>query len=222
MGYAPRALRLPVNGLAVAILILIASSRLIAGPLLTPIASTFDSNADGWVAIDNGASLGTFIGSGGSPGGFFKIGDANQFGADKFKANAPAKFLNSISAYDGGTFSFDVYVFSSGTFDNSGFGTVRLIGPGGTASLDFAAANPAAHVWTTYSKPFAAADWGVSQATWSAILADVDSFTIELEAMSGDDSAGVDNVTLTPEPTASLLLAIAGPFLMRRKRLSSR
>ncbi|MDZ7616344.1 MAG: hypothetical protein U1E05_05025, partial [Patescibacteria group bacterium] len=68
-----------------------------------------------------------------------------------------------------------------------------------TATQQIATSPPTAR-WNTYRGSFTAAAFGVSADDWKAILADVTSLTINLNAFQGvpNETLGFDNIVLRP------------------------
>ena len=78
--------------------------------------------------------------------------------------------------------------------------------------------------WINRSVPLTADQWelrvGSGTASFEDVLADAELY-INLEISQGPIptlEAGIDNVTLVPEPTSGLLIAAAALVLMRRRR----
>ena len=183
----------------------------------TTLSATFDTDAEGWTAQDGDLS---WQATGGNGGGYIAISDANrQF----MLAVAGSSFNGNLSAYDGGTLSFDVIQTTGSGSGFASFGTVRIAGGGFEASADLFAGQ-AGSTWTTASGGFDAGAFGVSQATWDAILTNVSSFLIDVENTDQvNETVGLDNVTLiaaVPLPAGGLLLigALGGLAAMRRRR----
>ncbi len=170
------------------------------------ITSTFDTDRDGWVAIDNQSGPNpTYQPNGGNPGGFISVIDGVGGTATYFVA--PSKFLANKSAYFGGTLQFDLQVSVT---PNSSTAGVRLRGGGITLvklltpEFSLPAIAPA---WSTYSfRLDESVAWRVTSttgplATPAQIQSVLDSLT-EL-AINGEystaaaDGGGLDNVMLT-------------------------
>jgi hypothetical protein len=189
----------------------IVASRPAAG--LT-IQSTFDSGLEGWTAFAIGTS---WQSSGGNPGGYLR-------GDDQPNASyliAPAAFLGNLSAFDGGQLSFDHIAID---LDN-----MPIAGAGGEVTIFSGAQSATADLltplltWQTGSVPLTAAAWGVSQATWTGILANVTGIHVVIDSTVGVGTDGFDNFTMvTPEPATALLLGggIAAMARSTRRRSS--
>ncbi|MEM8874938.1 MAG: PEP-CTERM sorting domain-containing protein [Planctomycetota bacterium] len=105
-----------------------------------PISSTFDTDLDGWSAlgfdvdvsviplgvdfteVDNTTDM-VHSATGGNPGGYAELTDAIE--EPSSFASAPAKFRGDLSAYVGGTLSFDYALFDAGT-PNSGISPLTV------------------------------------------------------------------------------------------------
>jgi hypothetical protein len=122
-------------------------------------------------------------------------------------------FLGDLTAFDGGTLSFDMATFAGGGPTFPSFGNLRIQGGGLVATNDVAASAPVGG-WQNYSTAFDAASWGVSSADWLTILSNVTLFGIPTDAFDGADTIGIDNVTLSainpvPVPAAAWLFGTA-------------
>ena len=187
------------------------------------IISTFDTDLDGWTT-DN---PGTFqhMSSGGNPGGFLLLDNDELAIAHIF---APSKFLGDLSAFNGGSFSFDGNLLASGGsfYNNSDdYGVIQISGTAGTATLDLVpgGAIPPLNSWATFSADLDAASWSVTQTQWNAILSDVTSIRISAEALFGEEIHGFDNLRLTavPEPSSGVLVATFLGFTVMIRRHGS-
>ena len=201
---------------------------LIAGTLLVvgaqqsraiEIKSTFDADLESWTVLGGNAS---FIAAGGNPGGAIRATD--NAGSPFMQLNAPAAFLGDLSAFNGGTLSFDVReesgsgtLWNPGNFDFDGdFGVITISGNGDTVTLDpdglGTFSNPA---FTTISGGLTAANFGRTEGQWSAILADVTAMTIRLENRSGTGEVlDTDNIILAHAPEPGEYALIAGGLLL--------
>jgi hypothetical protein len=245
-----------------------------AGDSLGQIASTFDSDLDGWTAVgfdfdatialpptltitktDNAqdvewADTTPFAGN---PGGFAlftdEITDPGSF------LEAPAKFTGDLSAFAGQTISYDHRLFNEGSNVSSIGPYVIVLVNGDPNDL-----NAYVHIqdgptggdtdWQTISTTLDASnfqaiadiDLGVldpafdgivpssiplgnfsTDMTFEQVLADVTDIYISFELVDNNstqvsESAGVDNVVITPEPTSLALLGLGGLLFARRRR----
>jgi PEP-CTERM motif len=183
-----------------------------------PIVSTFDTNLDGWTSQGTGAVVWFPVGN---PGGSAEYNRFISF--PDLYAVAPAKFTGNLSAYDGQTFSFDAELTKVEAGNpQSAFGRIDLYYGGlpTPISQDIAPGVPTTS-WQTYSGPFTAAGFGVSQAQWNTALAGVDKLTIfysPFDVTMANSPTLLDNVILTPEPGSLSVLALGMIGLLRRKR----
>lgn len=93
-------------------------------------------------------------------------------------------------------------------------------GSASTAVIPFSSAPDGSALWLSFSQSFSAANFGVTQATWLAILADVTGITLGSHIYAGFDDVGFDNFQLAPsvpQPTSLVLLTI-GSLASRRRR----
>lgn len=141
---------------------------LLASSPAAAVSSFFDSDLEGWLPV--GIEVDVVIGlppminsidlvlnggdmvhqaSGGNPGGYARLTDATEDPASF--ASAPASFLGDLSAFIGGTFSFDHRLFDTG-MPSSGIAPYSLL----LTSGDPTDLNTL--VWTAPA-PTAATDW---------------------------------------------------------------
>jgi hypothetical protein len=203
------------------------------------VESRFDTDADGWDGItfnnvanswfalegnDNPYTLG-YSSTGGNPGGYVSFVDPN-FGDSYFRA--PAAYRGNLSAYAGGTLSFD-------RSDISGGGSpyvnplVALVS-GNTVIVNGGAAPTLYPDWSSYSFGLNAAGWrfnslggaAVSDAEFALVLANVSALYISAEAWSPVVETGnLDNVRLaSPVPVPAALLMFAPALLALTPRRS--
>ncbi|KQV50276.1 hypothetical protein ASC95_12880 [Pelomonas sp. Root1217] len=179
-------------------------------------AAGFATDAEGWTTPVGGTQA--WQATGGNGGGWVQVEDLD--GNTDILLTAPSGWLGNWSAYLGGTLSFDARTVNNASVDWSGFGEVRISGPGGSLVLDLAPAAPDGQ-WRHYSAALTpAAGWGPSLAS---VLANVTSLTINGEFHAGPgEVVGFDNIQVTavPEPaSAALLLGGLGLLAgLRRKR----
>jgi hypothetical protein len=181
------------------------------------VSSDFSTDVEGWTKT--AATVFQQQAAGGNPDGFLFID--NSEGPIEL-IFAPAKFRGDLSAFDGGTLSFDGNMLGTGGgdfFGPSDYGTVQISGPGGAATLDLVpgihsgagGGNPPTNQWTTFSASFDAATWGMSQLQWIALLSNVTEISLSVEALFGAEIQGIDNfklVTSVPVPATGGLVAI--------------
>jgi len=144
--------------------------------------------------------------------------------------SAPGKFLgNKVAAY-GGTLSYDLKEFSSGSW-NSGEPALILVGDGKTLYHD-QVSHPSTQ-WTSYDILLAStSDWHLNSDTgvaptveeMEAVLGSIDAMYIFADWIYGYDTVGIDNVVMSsvPEPSTVVLIGIGAISLLgyawRRRR----
>ncbi len=197
------------------------------------ISSTFDTDAEGWVANVPEGSL-QYVAAGGNPGGHIRITDTGGGGVNAIASGAffGNGFSGDLSAFDGGTLSIDMNATVVGGGNFAGFGAINLFAPGDPnpddqtpeAVADIAPQPPRSPTWVTYTLTFDAATFGLSQLDWEALLSDVERIGINTDAFDGADTIGIDNVILSA-PAAAVVplpasgwLVLLGVALMRTMR----
>lgn len=189
-----------------------------SGSATATVVSTFDVDADGWTCSI--ASDCSWSPAGGNPGGYLHFDDQTE--GETF-AVAPAKFLSDWSAFDeNGSISFDQSIFVFGTGSANPY-TIRISGPGGSA--EWTGHTPAgATPWTTIVAPISEGAWNLESGAWASLLADVTDLRIRIEMVPNiggpQDSGGLENINLVPEPSTALLLALGlpGVAVLRQRR----
>lgn len=94
------------------------------------------------------------------------------------------------------------------------YGLLTVTGTAGSATAAFLPSASAPDVgdgWLSFSQDFTAANFGVTQVTWSATLANVTALKLGPHVYAGEDTAGFDDILLAsavPEPSTTLLLAL--------------
>jgi len=195
----------------------------IAQASATVISSTFDTGDDGWHAYDpTGDYTSTWHSSGGNPDGFLDgIETDPQGGVGYFIA--PSKFLGNLSAYAGGTLTYDFKVIVGADYNY--FDAADVIISNGATSVSWDPnINPVGYGWYTFQVQLTEANFGSNLAF---ILSNVTELQIRGEFISYSEEEGLDNVLLatpsqTPLPAALPLFAtgLGGLGLLgwRRKR----
>lgn len=171
------------------------------------VLSDFNAGLDGWTAIGSGSP--SHSAAGGNPLGFARFDDIPGAGGDGFLV-APAKFLGDWTPLDdNGALKWDHIIVSVGDAPDIVNASATIAGPGGNATY-FGALHQT--TWTTFSAPINSADWLVGSGSWNALLANVTSLQIRIEAVHNDganlDIDGIDNVQLVPEPGALSLFGV--------------
>jgi hypothetical protein len=217
----------PVMHTWIPIPILALTASLLANAAI--IESRFDASTEGWTAANVLAGSPAHVASGGNPGGYLFID--NTEGSVAY-VSAPAAFLGNLSAFVGGTLSFDANQLTGngqwiGQPGSPDMGTVWIQGAGLTAMRDLHPGTMPVNQWISMSATLTAANWGVSEADFAAIMANVTGIRVYLEATFGAETNGFDNFVIqgaadpgVPEPSAWLLtgggLVLAA--LRRRRR----
>jgi laminin B (domain IV) len=165
------------------------------------ISSTFDMGAEGWTAVDpTGDYKSSWTSTGGNPGGFLQGTEITPLG-DTGYFIAPGKFLGNLSAYAGGTLTYDLNVIIGSSY----FSDVDVIISNGTTSASWTSnINPVGHGWVTFQVQLNEANFGSNLAS---ILSNVTEFQIRGEFINGAEAEGLDNVLLS---TANV--SVPGPI----------
>jgi len=191
------------------------------------VTSTFDAGLDGWTS--NTPAQIVWVSAGGNPDGYVRFEDAT---GDSTAIFAPSKFLGDWSTLDAtGIISFDHKIFSTG----GGFiflpYRIDIAGPGGSAFWEGETPNGPTD-WPLTPDHTATAQlsediWSITSGSWSNLLADITELRIQVELVDntgsgGGDVAGIDNIHLTPIPSAvwlfgAGLLGLTG--IARRKKV---
>ncbi|MEO8128075.1 MAG: hypothetical protein ABJF23_24655 [Bryobacteraceae bacterium] len=173
----------------------------------TTITSTFDTNLEGWTTNPQGTIA--FVSTDGNPGGYLEETDASSTG--NMHVTAPAKFLGDLTWAT--NLSVDIRVSATPGSVTAAFGTLTFLNSAAALSVAVDLGTPST-VWTNYSTALNAAAFGVSAATYSAVMSNVTSITLILEADRNSDTekVGIDNFTIfggtsVPEPSPFALVA---------------
>ncbi len=198
-----------------AVLITVVLALASSGTVWATVASTFDTDTEDWLW---GGSPVSWSATGGNPGGYIDVVVA-AYGY----LSSPAKFLGDLSAYDGGTFSFDAILIDDASGNQAGsyaFGEVTISDGTNSASTDFFPwdQRPGTGSWSSYSHDFTAESFNVTQVVWDDILDNVSGLSIQVNTYQGEEEYGLDNIVLVPEPMTVGLLALGGFALLRRRR----
>lgn len=187
------------------------------------ITSGFDTGLDGWTGAGGAV---TWVSSGGNPGGYLRQADNLNTWMTVF---APSAFLGNLSAYLGGSLSFDARNLGSAPDLNQAplFGTVTITGTGGSASRTLGGLGqpPAGNLWNGYSAALTAGLW---TGNLTAALNNVTEISVVLEfnndivEVAGFDNFKLQGVSTVPEPSSFALVgfgaALVGVGLRRKAR----
>ena len=193
-----------------------------APPTVSPTSSTFDSGLDGWTL--QGSGVLSHSSTGGNPGGYAKFTDIAGPVGDGWLI-APAKFLGNWSGFNEiGLLTWDHRIITYGDIDTVLKASVIISGPGGQATFTGSSFQSA---WTRFSAPISIANWTINSGSWNAILSNVTSLKIRIEAVWNNgalDVDGVDNIQLafpdtnppTPNPSTWATMPYAtGPYSIK-------
>lgn len=190
------------------------------------VASTFDTNSDGWFVSD-------YLGNGSAAVAWSAgtIGTNDQFGETSF--HAPEKFNGDKSSFYGSSLSFDL---EEATKDSGANAYYTLIIASGADVLYWYGGAPLP-TFTSFSALLSSTDtrWrlggtgfnpgsGVAPtaAQFQSILANVTRLQINGEFTTGPDNTHLDNVILgaVPEPQTYMMMALGlGVLTMVKRRV---
>lgn len=192
-------------------------------PLLGIITSTFDDGTEGWtITGDPQSETPEHFATGGNPGGYILGRDAPS--GQVWRWSAPADYHGDLSAYFGGTFSYDIFQSTtSGQFNGD-----DVIISSGNLTITYSANDNPGTTWTQYQVTLSTlSPWRInngegplaSDIQIQSVLANVTELRIRGEFASGSDSGGLDNVSLIPETGfyGTLLGLVAIALLIRRR-----
>lgn len=177
------------------------------------IVSAFDSNLEGWTSNNTPAEWRARTG-----GGYLYV-DNNEIGVAA--VSAPAKFHGNLSAYEGGTLSFDGNLFEAldrywAEGEGMNYGTVTISGPGGTVTKDLVAGQPPTNQWIGYELLLIHDTFGIERPQWLAILSNVTSITVNIEAIYGREKNGFDNFSIKGATDKLTVLPRTAYLFMRK------
>ncbi|MBL0921714.1 MAG: hypothetical protein IBJ10_06255 [Phycisphaerales bacterium] len=138
------------------------------------------------------------------------------------EAWAAPKFLGDQRAAVGGTFSFLANVIDPQLAHNLTRYTASVTLYSGADSITFAFAptRDLVRTWGSFEVDLTASAWGVSTGEFNGIMSNLTGISLMLASDStfAPFDVGFDQVMLTPTPGAAMLLGLAAPALLRRRR----
>jgi hypothetical protein len=179
------------------------------------VESAFDAGSEGWTTVGDSGSP-SWIASGGNPAGHIRATDT--VGGISWFFRAPTAFYGDHSDAYGGILSFDMLqVDASVQYDDR-----DVIMTGGNVTVWYDFPNNPLTTWTHYAAVLddaggwrfgaLAAPVAASAEQIQTVLANLADLQIRGEFRTGADSASLDNVILTPEPSGALLVLLAATF----------
>jgi hypothetical protein len=204
------------------------------------VTEQFTSGSNGWQAVDlnNGhpqatgyTSVGdlftlSYNATGGNPGGYVSATDPSS---GSFFFQAPSAFLGDLSAYQGGTLSFDTFYTPH---NNPWLADPDVILSNGSTTLFYQKGTNPNETWTHLGITLApGAGWTVgslggtaaTSSDFAAVLGSTTILRIRGEYVNGiTETTGLDTVTLAavpePETWATLLVGLAGLGIRARRQ----
>jgi MYXO-CTERM domain-containing protein len=190
---------------------------------------TFDSDDQGWSAINDTSFIG-YDGTIGQPNGALR--GVDQVSGPIWYFSAPLIDLGNLSGLYGNAISYDILGISGNHNFDLSLADIMLSGGGITIGID-TSAQPVNGQWTSWSAmvddssgwelvtSLSAGELSGNAATAAdiqTVLADLDGLYIRGEYTSGSDSAALDNVSFVPSPGALAMISMGGLLSMRRRR----
>ena len=174
--------------------------------------SSFNTSAEGWTVAGNSTNF-AWESTGGNPGGFIAASDA---GAGQWYFVAPSSWNGDWTSYISGALQFDVKILYPTTspydYNISPANVVIYSGSGNYASwsTNFKPTGS----WTSFGVQLTPGNFSVTgTASFDQILANVTEVRILGEYLSGNDTEGLDNVSLTPVPLPSTALLFGSSLI---------
>lgn len=168
------------------------------------VTSTFDDGAEGWTVTGDaqaGEAIPEHVPEGGADGGYVRATDDTAGGV--WYWNASTAYVGDVSAYAGGTLSFELV--QSSTEDPFDSPDVVLVRGDTRLGYDFgdAASHPGTD-WTPYEVPLSADGWtnldtgaAATDDEFETVLAALERLLIRGEYRTGSDVGGLDSVELS-------------------------
>ncbi|MDD3642749.1 MAG: FlgD immunoglobulin-like domain containing protein [Candidatus Krumholzibacteria bacterium] len=175
------------------------------------VASTFDTDLDGWKI--NGDNTAVWQATGGNPGGCLDVNDQATGGMNW--AIAPRKFLGDWSGFAlTDSICFDIYEVNTSGGAWVDVEHIWIEGPGGRAWTKNSglAIPPPTGVWLNAKIPIDPAYWTVTEGTWEGLVSDVTSVRIFAEWVDGGETTWLDNIRLTATPVEVFSPCLSNTF----------
>ena len=138
------------------------------------------------------------------------------------EAWASSSFLGDQSHARNGTFSFLANVVEpqlAHSLDRY-IATVTFASGADEVTFEFAPRRDLVRNWSEFEVDLNAAAFGMSNGDFNAFLSNLSAITISLDTENGFTplDIGFDDIMMTPTPGAAMLLGLAAPALLRRRR----
>lgn len=173
---------------------------LCACPVGAQVASTFDTDLDGWKI--NGDNSAVWQATGGNPGGCLDVNDQAVGGMNW--AIAPRKFHGDWSGFaPTDSICFDIFEVNTSGGSWIDVEHVWIEGPGGRAWTRSSGLSipPPTGVWLNGKIPIDPAAWTMDAGTWEGLVSNVTSVRVFAEWVDGGETTWLDNIRLTATPT---------------------
>ncbi|HNO77854.1 MAG TPA: PEP-CTERM sorting domain-containing protein [Phycisphaerae bacterium] len=189
-----------------------------------PLSDFDDGTLQGWTAIatpwDGDPFGGTFelVTSGGNPGGYIHAIDESSIGG--LLVAGPAEFSGDLSGYT--AVQYDEYIYSNPQIVHGT--SLFLLGANGTSYRSIQPLDQVA-TWATRTVPLEEGSWmlnpgSIGTESFAEVLLDATlavEFSVSVTSFPTLE-AGIDNITLVPEPASLALLGLGGIALFSRRR----
>ena len=156
-------------------------------------STTFDATPEEWRANIDSALL-AWLGTGGAPDGYLR--GSGPAGTNAWFFVSPASWAGDWSGYK--VLKFDFSIPSRHYPDVDRAGLVAIVGANGQ-QMTWTGSTPL-WTWTHYEISLTSATFGVDQAAFDGIMADVAEVRILAEFSVSTETVGLDNVLLTAMP----------------------
>lgn len=179
------------SGIGVSFAILCLSVANLAAQPPADLVSGFDSSAESWLTSDPGVTL-TWETNGGSSGGYLK---GEGPGGDWYYVT-PASWSGDWSGYE--AIKFDLAIPSRHYADSDTDGILLIVGTN-LETMTWTGPTPL-FTWSHYEISLEPYAFGVDQATFDGIMADVAEMRILAEYTTSSEDVGLDSVVVTSTP----------------------